>query len=181
MRTINLVAGLIVLSVGCLVMPSKAQAQGETNFVPIEPCRIFDTRPGDPIDADETRHFVMFDIPGGAVAGQGGKPGGCGIPTNATAVHINFTAVTPAGSGFLRAWSNCDAPPTATLLNFFGFNISNSTPVPICFGVQFDMSTKVFVSATDLVGDLVGYYVPVPLIVQELAEEERAFNELSRP
>ena len=140
-----------------------------TWFVPIQPCRIFDTRvfpgPFGAWSAGETRDVLAFDFLEGDIEDQGGKVGGCGIPFNATAIHLNFTAVDPAAFGYMRAWPIPEDEPIATLLNYHGAtNISNATALRICTPpnvCRAEFQVKVYESGTDLVGDVTGFYIPV--------------------
>ena len=134
-------------------------AVGETHFVPVEPCRIFDTRPvGGAFGDGTTRDFRVW---GDGLSSQGGTDN-CGIPQTATAVHLNFTAVGPAGFGYLRAWPHGQAEPGATLMAFTeGVSISNATALSICNTCQNDFSVKIYGAETNLVTEVVGYYQPV--------------------
>ncbi|MCB0971199.1 MAG: tandem-95 repeat protein, partial [Acidimicrobiales bacterium] len=73
-------------------------------YVPITPCRVVDTRvSGGALGDREIRDYAVSGS-GGAFAGQGGQANGCGIPEGALAVEASVTAVSPADSGFFRAW-----------------------------------------------------------------------------
>lgn len=130
----------------------------ETSFVPVKPCRLFDTRnAGGPMANAETRSFSVK----GALGSQGGVAN-CGIPVGATAASINLTAISEGGtSGFVRGWAATTTPTTATLLNFSpALNASNSVEVPLCEGdCSDDLVLKTFGSA-HLVGEVLGYFVP---------------------
>src|SRR5688572_8570902 len=98
--------------------PARAQPlSGEMVFVAVQPCRIVDTRPNQPLLAGVARTFHV--VGSGNFAPQGGPPAGCGIPGYiagapvAKAVMFNFVAVGPLGPGNLRAWPG-GAPPTAS-------------------------------------------------------------------
>jgi hypothetical protein len=131
----------------------------------IPPCRIVDTRlaggalaPGVPRD---------FYVSGGTgFETQGGTPAGCDIPTGlARAAMINFVAVNPAGAGNLRGWAFGAAVPNASILNYaaVGLNIANGLVVPLCdpgaITCTRDLTVRADVSATQVVADVVGYFV----------------------
>ena len=104
-------------------------------FRPVTPCRIIDTTiAGSPIAANTTRNFQVTGTFG--FAGQGGTPGGCGIPFGpAAAVVINYVAVAPAGAGDLRAFPFGTAVPLASIVNYAaisGLNIANGVATPVC-------------------------------------------------
>lgn len=162
----------------------------EAKFVPITPCRAIDTRSGanTPLAPGSQRGFDVF---GTDLSAQGGSASGCGIPTYAVAVEINATAVDPAGDGFLRGAAQPKrligsttppgALPSATLLNYSSaLNATNGTSLPTCnfaaagTGILLlfeciggdEIRFQAFTNPTDLVVDLVGYYVvPVFAVV----------------
>ena len=94
----------------------------------------------------------------------------------ATAALVNFTAVSPAGAGNLRAWAHRSPPtppPTASVLNYAlmtgsGFNIANAIAVPICDATEagqvcpFDFLAQADISSTHLVVDVVGFFERFP-------------------
>lgn len=148
----------------------------ESKFVPVAPCRIYDTRNGagrSPIGAGTFR-IAKIRGPedfGGQFAAQGGKAGGCGISPDATSVVATFTAVSPAGTGYLRAWPSGSPEPNATLLNYIrGFNPSNTATVTICnvgCGVASDLRMKAFDASTHVVIDVQGYTIkPLSAVVE---------------
>ncbi len=145
-------------------LPASAGTRGipptftEDAHVALTPCRIVDTRiAGGPIGGGAIRNFHVRGA--GGFPGQGGKAGGCGIPQSATSVTAAITVVSPAGTGFLRAWPFGQAEPTATLLNFQGgVNITNSTDLTLGGGAA---AIRVKPSATThVVIDVLGYYAP---------------------
>ena len=130
-------------------------------FVPILPCRLLDTRAqgaGGPFGGGNTRDYNIW---GSGLSSQGGT-NDCGIPSNAVAVHINFTAVNPTGFGYLRAWPYGENEPSATLMAFVaGPGVSNATALAICTSCPFDIRVKIYLANTDLVAEAVGYYEPI--------------------
>ena len=147
-----------------VVLPVKtASASGErTFFVPIIPCRLFDTRHSVPpvkgrFEAGETRDFFIYG--GGDEISEQGGSAACFIPPTSVAVHLNFTAVDPGGFGFLRAWPRGGSEPTATLMAWDGKSISNATAIEFNNDGDKDLTIKIYGGSTDLVGDVVGYYI----------------------
>ncbi len=92
-------------------------------FKAVGPSRVLDTRNGGgaatgPVPA---RGAVSVQITGSA-----------GVPTGASAVAVNVTAVAPAGPGYITAWPSGQARPQASNINFSaGRNISGLVIVPI--------------------------------------------------
>jgi hypothetical protein len=142
-------------------------------FFPVPPCRIIDTRVvGGPIPAGGTRNFLAA---GGPFNGQGGSPTSCGIPFGpATAVVINFVAVSPAGIGDFRVFPFPQAAPLASAINFVpGANVANGFPQPICnpalVGCGADITVLADSSASQLVADVLGYFAaPSSPVTQNL-------------
>lgn len=146
-------------------------AESDLLFVPVEPCRIIDTRlAGGMMAAGAVRHF---EVAGTAnFEAQGGKAGGCGIPLGAStplaaAVVINVIAVGPQGPGHLRAWEFNQPPPNASIINYSnvsGLNIANGVVVPIAgiSSLDKDLSIDANVSPTFVVADVTGYFTRFP-------------------
>jgi hypothetical protein len=131
-------------------------------YTPVAPCRVLDTRSaGGPLAAGTQRNIRVA----GALAGQGGEAN-CGVPFGpATAVVLNFVAVTPQGPGDLRAWAFGGAAPNASVLNYAavaGLNIANGVVVPICnpgaASCGADLVLQADASATQVVADVLGYF-----------------------
>jgi hypothetical protein len=80
------------------------------DFFTVPPCRVADTRDapgpwGGPALISNERREILF-------AGQ------CGIPSDARAVSVNVTAVTPTGPGFLRLFPAESEELSSSTLNF---------------------------------------------------------------
>jgi len=167
--------------------PAWAVRDGDSrsalNFVPITPCRLFDSRHALPPDnrfvappppdgksvSSIVRHYFVWGG-GTRITNQGGDAV-CNIPRNAEAIHISFTSVSPIGKGWLRAWSYGDLPEAkATLLVWDGLGPSNSTAIAVNPKGDFNLTLKVYFNSVgnteannnsvDIVGDVVGYYTP---------------------
>ncbi len=108
-------------------------------------------RPVDPTDAPIASALVAA---GSSTELQ--VAGRAGVPDDATAASINFTAVDATDNGYLTAYP-CNAKrPTASTLNYRpGANVGNSTIVTL------DPDGKVCIynhSATNVVADIGGYF-----------------------
>ena len=147
-------------------------AESHLVFVPVEPCRIIDTRlGGGALGGGETRDFEVAGVDG--FTAQGGNAGGCGIPQGAAtplapSVVVNFIAVGPDGPGNLRAWEFGQPVPNASVINYAkvgGLNIANGVVVPIA-GVASaakDLHIRADVSGTHVVADVTGYFTRFPI------------------
>ena len=132
----------------------------ETLFVPIAPCRIVDTRrAGGFLVNGVARSFYV----GGTIhfLDQGGKAGGCGIPSGATGVTTNVTTTAQSAVGYLTGYPTGSAEPLA---NFISYR-ANTT---ITANATFALSTRTVIALTltahggrtDAIIDVTGYYIP---------------------
>ncbi len=141
-------------------------------YTPVTPCRVFDSRvsaggPG-PIAANSQRNVLVTGTIG--FPSQGGAVGGCGVPVGATSAIINFVTVLPAGPGNIRAWAVANPQPPAPLAAVMNYGtvtglpaLANGVAVPLCNPaatscVAGDLRLQADTSATDILGDVVGYF-----------------------
>ena len=118
---IGVVVGLTA-GAGTLALVGATGTATTNAFVPITPCRLLDTRAGNPIGPratplgpDETLTVQVT-----------GTNGQCTIPADATAIVINTTSVSPTAGSYLTLFP-ADAPrPNASNLNF----TSGQAPTP---------------------------------------------------
>jgi len=127
------------------------------------PCRAVDTRvagvPGGDLVANETRSFQIRGTT--SLAGQGGNASGCGVPSAAQAVEVSITAVSPNGTGFVRAYPAGGTVPTATFINYTnGRGITNTGTVPLNTAQTQDLGITNFGGTIHVIVDVQGYFVP---------------------
>ncbi|HTQ79319.1 MAG TPA: hypothetical protein VMM92_04940 [Thermoanaerobaculia bacterium] len=153
-----------------LVEKILGSTTNDMTYTPLTPCRIFDSRSGSGVQGAGTGPLaagtpVSIDVAGGAASS-------CGVPfPTAKAAVLNFTIVTPAGPGDLRAWpwdSSNLAPPNAAVINYTnlpGLAIANGIVVPICNittatggTCNKDLFLRTDVSGAHLVIDVLGYF-----------------------
>ena len=80
------------------------------------------------------------------------------IPTTATGVAINLTAVNGSGGGYLKAYPTGTTPPTMTSLTF-GTNSVASMDADVALGAGGKITIANMLSTSaDLIGDIAGYY-----------------------
>ena len=139
-------------------------------YTPLTPCRIIDTRlAGGFMNGGTSRSFVVKGTTG--FPAQGGTAGGCGVPTSATAVLINFVAVDPQGTGNLKGapYPN-PIPVTGSILNYQALNpnlnIANGFAFPVCDSSKstctFDITLFANGAGTQVVADVFGYFKRFP-------------------
>ncbi len=125
-----------------------------TVYVPITPCRIIDTRPefqvgpkSSPLGPAET-HTVTAR----------GSYGECMIPTEATALSMNVTAVGATLPTFLTIWATGETMPNASSLNPH----PGEPPVPNAVTTDLSAGGKFHVynlqGTVHVLADVVGYY-----------------------
>lgn len=127
-----------------------------SGYTPITPVRLLDTR--------ETHSRV----PGGGTASvnfgstmMGCSGPGSAVPTGATAVVLNVTAVDPASAGFFQVSSTQDPNPPTSNLNFIaGQNTANLVTVPLDSRGNLCSSVEIrnVGGSADVVVDIEGYY-----------------------
>ncbi len=168
MRTQASTRVISVVAVCGLLSASAAGAQQSTMFVPVEPCRLVDTRVGGgpPIAAGETRTFSVADFSG--YGAQGGSDSDCGTTgARIAAVAVNVVAANPSAQGNLLAFPTGETPGTASTLNFpppsVPLNIANAVIVPVGITPNGPRLSIRPTKATHVVIDVTGYFTPLPL------------------
>jgi hypothetical protein len=146
----------VTFGLGGLDFASATVVTGVRNvFVPVVPCRLFDTRPAPstvgarstPILKDE-----QFQV---AVRGPQGK---CNVSSGATAVVLNVTALDAKGDGFLTVWPAENPLPNTSNLNFS----NGQAPVANAVTVKIDSQGAIkFASSArslNVIADVVGFF-----------------------
>jgi hypothetical protein len=134
-----------------------APTTGST-LVTAGPCRAFDTRSGTTPTCTGAVAVTKAPVGAGATLKVTVR-GVAGIPSNATAVVINLTAVGATGSTWVAAWPDGTARPAVSTLNVAN---SNATPnlaiVPIGADGKIDLYNAA--GTINLIGDISGYFAP---------------------
>lgn len=130
------------------------QSATDLVFVPVPPCRVFDTRPGFLVPGPVYTFFVA---------------GTCGIPFgSAVGVALNFIAVSGVGTGFVQVGPTGAPIPFASVINYQAgiAAIANGIDMKICDPNAGPCPTDIQVSiggaAVQLVADVYGYYQRLP-------------------
>jgi hypothetical protein len=145
----------VTLGAGGIGLVSATSPSDATAYIPIEPCRVADTRAGafnigdrsTPIGADEI-HVVAAH----------GDHGECtGIPTTATGLQLNVTALNASAATFLTIWGSGDRPNSSNLNPRPG-----QPPIPnsVTTGLTPTGRFNIYNSAgnVNVIVDIVGYY-----------------------
>lgn len=138
---------------------TNTQAHAPTSqFVPVAPARILDTRPTSLINYAGVKPTAngQFDL---VVTGQQG------IPANASAVVLNVTATEANGPGYVQLFpAGRGTAGSSSNLNMeaAGQTIPNAVIVPIGDGGAVTVFTQV---GTHVLADVAGYFVPTDVAV----------------
>ena len=111
-------------------------------WVPLTPVRAADSRSGQGVPAGAHTGALTFTLPGS-------------VPTSATGVALNITALSPQGTGYLRI-APAGSPAATTALNFDGSG--STTGLALTSTNQGRVTITVSGAATGLVVDVLGYY-----------------------
>ncbi len=138
---------------------------GETTkdlvFVPVNPCRIIDTRlAGGAIAANTVRGFDVTAVSDyGFQGGAANDCGGVGAAGSFAAAAINFTVVTPGAAGYITAFPFLTTQPQAATVNYTaGSIVGNYAVVKLDQGASANELSVYSFAQTHLVADIVGYY-----------------------
>jgi hypothetical protein len=146
----------VTLGAGGIGLVSATTPTEAVTFVPITPCRLFDTRPEFQVGS-RTSPLAAGDIH--TVTATGANGDCTGIPSNATAVSMNMTSTDATAPTFLTVWA-ADAPQPET---------SSMNPVPgspatpngviaaLSGGGQFSIFN--LAGSVHVFADINGYYV----------------------
>ncbi|MEO1058471.1 MAG: hypothetical protein AAFY28_16305 [Actinomycetota bacterium] len=171
-------AGLAVALVGALVLTGAWRGEAapgdlDSTFVPVEPCRVMDTRPGSQVGPRNTplgpEEPYNLQVTGGA----GDCTGNLEIPAGAVAISMNVTIANPTAQSNLRLYPPFGRRPEVSNLNW----LAGQSPTPNKVDVQIDAAGQAtienFRGTVDVIADVVGYYTDEELkqIVSRIRSE----------
>jgi hypothetical protein len=159
---VMVLGGIVAASIGgtSVAFGSGGGNSSASVLVPIVPCRLMDTRPGTdnvgpratPIGANSTYTIDVW-----------GTNGHCTVPTSATGIDANVTAVNGTAASFLTLFPADADRPLASNLNW----TAGAPPTPNNVTVKLSSDGKLslynMAGSVDVVIDLVGYYEPAPV------------------
>jgi hypothetical protein len=124
-----------------------------TDFTPVGPARILDTRDGTGTGGEIAKvgpgQTLVFKV-----AGVGP------IPAGATAIALNLTATNPTSNGFLTAYGDGNGLPNVSNVNYAkGGTVADDAIVPIGTDGEVDI-TNTSTGSLDIVADTSGYFAP---------------------
>jgi len=142
-----------------MVAVSAAPGDEDSTFVPVEPCRLFDTRNA----ATEGGPGTLS--PGFVLAFE--ASGNCGVSEDATAVSMNVTIVNPTSKSFLTVYPDFFDRPEASNLNWIAGQSATPNKVDVKLNAQGVVHFFNNRGNVDVFADVVGYYTDSSL--KELA------------
>lgn len=137
--------------------PSPLDTALTSTFTPVTACQVAATKThGGPIPSGKARDFAI----GGTVgfAPQGGRSGGCAIPTRVVAVAVTITSFSGKHTGYLKAYRPSAPEPGATFLMYGPSSISTVSGTS-ALDVNGRMRIKNVGAPTNVVIDVTGYYL----------------------
>lgn len=138
------------------IQGAAAPGSGESTFVPVSPCRLFDYRPAPNTVGPRSSALGAGES---AVQQVTGAIGTCNIPSGATAVAMNVTIVAPTAASFLSVYpANLAQPPKASNLNWS----AGQAPTPNKVDVKLSPTGAIRLfnkqGKVNVLADVVGYY-----------------------
>jgi hypothetical protein len=130
------------------------------DYTPLPPTRICDTRPNNPSSLSGTAAQCNGIYNSGAPINSGGTKvlsvaGYFGVPSDATAVTLNVTAVSPSAPGYLTVYPTGSTKPVASNLNYVGGEVVPNL-VEVGTGTNGDVTVYASTEA-NIVVDVEGY------------------------
>lgn len=172
LRSLCVPALVVPLLLGSLALSGvwtagAAGPPGQSVFVPMEPCRLFDYRPAPDTVGPRTSPLGPGEVHTQQVTGAVGN---CNVPAGATGVAMNITAVAPTAQSNLRLFpADQVTPPLVSNLNFS----AGQAPVPNKVDVKLSPAGAVKIrnhaGRVFVIGDVAGYYATTPLTDLEAA------------
>lgn len=153
----GVVASLVVVLVAMQAWRVGASpGDQETNLVPISPCRLADTRPGDD-RVGTAGTLTVQDTTTFQVTGDNGE---CtGIPEEAVGVSLNVTALRATERTFITIWPAGDLPKASSLNPDAGQPpVPNAVTTRLSDSGSFQAYNEA--GSVDLVIDVNGYLLP---------------------
>ena len=124
-------------------------------YVPITPCRLFDTRPAPSNVGTRVTPIGPGEIFTLQVRGSNGN---CNIPAEAVGVAMNTTAVNGTASSYLTVYPADAGRPLASSLNWSAGQGPSPNQLNVTLAADGRISMFNFAGAVDVLGDIVGYY-----------------------
>jgi len=159
----------VSLGAGGLGLVHATSPEGASAYIPINPCRLADTRPAPDNVGD--RNTPIGENETWTLDGWGDVPGDCNLPSNSTGLELNVTAIGATAPSFLTIFPAGGTMPTASNLN----PVPGEPPTPNSVTVKLADDGKFSVynafGNVNAIVDVVGYYGDHKHTVLDIANE----------
>jgi hypothetical protein len=145
------------------MLQAKAAGNDSTSpavFVATTPCRLMDTRPAPDAIGPRSTPLSADDTYTTSVTGSRGR---CTIPSDATTLVMNVTAVNQNAPSFLTVYAAGTERPVTSSLNWDGGSGTTANAVTANISASGEMSFYNMDGQVDVIADVVGYYTSAPL------------------
>jgi len=130
----------------------QTHATAGLGFIPVRPCRVADTRPGE----NQSGAFGPPHIASQSIRSIPIPQGACGIPANAKAYALNVTVVPVEPLSYISIWPTGRPQPLVSTLNAFeGQVVANAAIVPAGDNGAIDIFAS---NNTHAILDINGYF-----------------------
>jgi hypothetical protein len=148
----------------------------DLTFTPLANCRIVDTHVvGGPITGGFTRSFKAHTTTD--FTAQGGATSRCGIPANPSVLMLNVTTLAPTQAGSLSVYPYGTTRPKDANLNYkVGQNVNNEMAAKMTIGSATDDFTVYVSGTTDVLIDVVGYFMAPQATALDCTREHNAVD-----
>jgi hypothetical protein len=167
-RSVAWIATAIILSVFATLLVMQewradaAPGDSDSTFVPVTPCRLFDTRPAPfnvgakdtPLGAGDSNRWTQ------PVRGVNGD---CSIPSDAVGISMNVTIVNPTHQSNLRVFPADVPTPNASNLNWLAGQSPTPNKVDVKLSPDGEIKLYNFNGSVNVLADVVGYYTNASL------------------
>jgi hypothetical protein len=147
----------ITLGAGGIGITNAISTNGGAVFVPIPPCRLFDTRPGINNVGQRDTPLGSTDTLTQQVTGDNGN---CtALPADASAISLNVTTLASTGDSFLTIFpADLASPPLASNLNWRAGDPPTPNKVDVKLSPTGAIKLYNFAGDVHVLADVVGYY-----------------------
>ena len=158
--TISVGASLFTVTQQGIQPPGGGTSTGGLHFVPVQPCRVVDTR-------SDAGQFGKPALAPGAARSFIVPSSGCSIPSAAKAYALNVTVVPAGPLGYMTIFPAGQAQPLVSTLNSIDGRVkANAAIVPAGAGGAISVFAT---NATELVVDINGYFIEPGTAAEALA------------
>lgn len=136
-------------------------APAPSGYVPIVPCRLFDTRPSSDNVGLRAKPLAANDTYTVQAVGPSGR---CNIPLTATGLVMNVASINGTAPSFLTVYPSGAVRPLTANLNWVGGQPPTPNGLSAAIGADGKISFYNLAGTIDLAVDVMGYYTPISAV-----------------